>query len=81
MLEINKDEPLDIAPGQSFFLEVTILDQDGRVYNDQNNADAAVIFHDRDSIDELSAILNYQAVADEGVFTFEGLNILTTPLS
>ena len=31
--------------------------------------------------DPLSAILNYEAVADRGVFNFEGISIFATPQS
>ena len=58
---------------------MSILDQDGRVYVDQNEATAALYFSDGQNEDVNSAILNYESVANEGVFDFKDLNILTTP--
>ena len=78
---IDKADSLAIASGQAFFLEVIILDQDDRPYVDQNEATAALNFAEKESIDKLSTIINYEAVANEGVFRFLELNVLTTPLS
>ena len=78
---IDKADSLAIASGQAFFLEVIILDQDDRPYVDQNEATAALNFAEKESIDKLSTIINYEAVANEGVFSFLELNVVTTPLS
>ena len=57
--EVDINQPITIAPGQEFNLTIVILDQDFRVFEDQNEATAEIIFEVDPTRDDLSAILNY----------------------
>ena len=60
-------------------MRLSILDQDGRVYNDQDEATASFVFYDDQDINTQSAIINREAIASGGVFEFAALNVLITP--
>ena len=44
--EVDINQPITIAPGQEFNLTIVILDQDFRVFEDQNEATAEIIFEE-----------------------------------
>jgi len=72
---------IDIAPGQSFNLVLTILDADKRIYKNENNAIAAIDFTDPENVDSSSVIIGRDTVAKDGRFNFTDLLIRIEPAS
>ena len=69
-------ELVSVAPGQGMTLTIDILDQDGNLYVDENDAVAAFDFVDEVSIDEeLRVIAGREEIARDGVFNFPSLRI------
>ena len=73
---------INIAPGQSFNLTLTILDQDGRQYSNENSAIAAVDFvGGQEDLHQNSVIIGRDTVAKRGQFLFQDFLIRIKPNS
>ena len=67
---------LDIVPGQDFKIKVSILDQEGRLYVDENDAVVEIVFGEGQAdLHPNSVISGQQAIAAQGVFSFNSLVI------
>ena len=70
---------LQIAAGQEFTLILTILDQEGRVYTDENDAIAKIAFVSGQDLGSQALMVGSDAVAKNGVFTFSSLTVRIKP--
>lgn len=75
---INEDQVV-FAPGQDIDLTVEIYDNEGRLFNDENEAICNVEFVAGQDLPAGSVILNPEQVASKGIIRFETLNIRQTP--
>ena len=60
-------------------MTITIYDQDGNIYNDENNAIAAIDFVVTDEIGEGSVVVGREVVARKGKFNFPALTLRMKP--
>ena len=68
-----------MAAGQTFSLEMTIIDREGRVYNDENNAIAKLEFSQGQNLGAGALMLGSEAVAKNGKFTFPSFVVRIKP--
>ena len=64
------DSTVSIAAGQNFELNLIILDQEGRVYSDENRALAKIVFESGQDLGSQALLLGSDAVAKNGIFQF-----------
>ena len=71
---------IEMAPGQKIYLTVNILDAEGRLYVDEQDAVVDIDFvADQVSLAATSVISGREAISSNGVFTFSSLSIRQTP--
>ena len=77
-----KSDELDdviFAPGQDLVLKLRIFDNEGRLYADENDAVANIVFSAIEDLKEVSVIINPESVAVNGIITWATLNIRQVP--
>ena len=67
------------APGQDLVLRVLIYDNEDRLYSDENDAVANVVFSSNQDLKDGSVIINPESVAVDGIITWATLNIRQVP--
>ena len=67
------------APGQDLVVKVLIYDNEGRLFADENDAVANIVFSRYQDLKEGSVIINPESVAVDGVITWATLNIRQVP--
>lgn len=75
----NEQKNIQIAAGQVFAIELTIRDREGRIYNDENQGIAKIIFKPGQELGSQALMLGSDAVAKNGKFTFNTFNVRIQP--
>ena len=71
----DQNDGIIIAPGQLIDLTLELYDNEGRLFNDDNDAVCIAEFVDKEALPAGSQIVNPEAVTTSGVVKFSQLNI------
>lgn len=79
-LDVTSSQSVVFAPGQLIKGTISLIDAEGRIYRDENDAICTLEFEDsKGLLPAGSQILNNEQVANAGIFTFDRLSIRQKP--
>ena len=67
------------APGQDLVLKLMFYDNEDRLFSDENDAVANIVFSSGQNLTEGSVIINPESVSVDGIITWATLNIRQVP--